>query len=113
ASLLLVSCRVDVPLLSCFVHWAAASRALPSFPTRRSSDLVARRAGDPIRHPCELATGPSETPLRRRCPCACARKHMDSGAGAERSEEHTSELQSRGQLVCRLLLEKKKKTTQT
>src|SRR5215208_454890 len=26
-----------------------------------------------------------------------------------RSEEHTSELQSRGQLVCRLLLEKKKK----
>src|SRR6266702_6113194 len=27
---------------------------------------------------------------------------------AERSEEHTSELQSRGHLVCRLLLEKKK-----
>src|SRR2546422_6983977 len=30
---------------------------------------------------------------------------------AERSEEHTSELQSRLHLVCRLLLEKKKKTT--
>src|SRR5690625_6014495 len=29
---------------------------------------------------------------------------------AERSEEHTSELQSRGHLVCRLLLEKKKST---
>src|SRR5437660_3192054 len=29
---------------------------------------------------------------------------------ADRSEEHTSELQSRGHLVCRLLLEKKKKT---
>src|SRR2546428_8591612 len=28
-----------------------------------------------------------------------------------RSEEHTSELQSRSDLVCRLLLEKKKKTT--
>src|SRR5437870_10598559 len=28
----------------------------------------------------------------------------------ERSEEHTSELQSRGHLVCRLLLEKKKKS---
>src|SRR5437870_9326792 len=28
---------------------------------------------------------------------------------ASRSEEHTSELQSRGHLVCRLLLEKKKK----
>src|SRR5690625_4799144 len=30
---------------------------------------------------------------------------------AVRSEEHTSELQSRGHLVCRLLLEKKKKST--
>src|SRR2546422_5486220 len=30
-----------------------------------------------------------------------------------RSEEHTSELQSRLHLVCRLLLEKKKKTTQS
>src|SRR5690554_7318110 len=29
--------------------------------------------------------------------------------GADRSEEHTSELQSRPHLVCRLLLEKKKK----
>src|SRR2546422_7815317 len=32
-------------------------------------------------------------------------------ARAERSEEHTSELQSRLHLVCRLLLEKKKNTT--
>src|SRR3989442_2673903 len=32
---------------------------------------------------------------------------------ALRSEEHTSELQSRPHLVCRLLLEKKKSTTQT
>src|SRR3712207_8379874 len=31
----------------------------------------------------------------------------------ERSEEHTSELQSRQYLVCRLLLEKKKTNTQT
>src|SRR5438067_11763754 len=31
----------------------------------------------------------------------------------ERSEEHTSELQSRFDLVCRLLLEKKKKKTKT
>src|SRR2546427_7428804 len=30
---------------------------------------------------------------------------------AERSEEHTSELQSQSNLVCRLLLEKKKKKT--
>src|SRR5437870_13854097 len=32
-------------------------------------------------------------------------------AARKRSEEHTSELQSRGHLVCRLLLEKKKKKT--
>src|SRR5215208_7264767 len=32
------------------------------------------------------------------------------GSHPARSEEHTSELQSRGHLVCRLLLEKKKKT---
>src|SRR5437660_9233820 len=31
---------------------------------------------------------------------------------SHRSEEHTSELQSRGHLVCRLLLEKKKKKSQ-
>src|SRR3712207_8365871 len=35
--------------------------------------------------------------------------HLPAGAAAARSEEHTSELQSRQYLVCRLLLEKKKK----
>src|SRR5690625_6115660 len=34
---------------------------------------------------------------------------ISSSSGPARSEEHTSELQSRGHLVCRLLLEKKKK----
>src|SRR5947208_12245706 len=37
-------------------------------------------------------------------PCVCRRDHP-----VERSEEHTSELQSPDHLVCRLLLEKKKK----
>src|SRR5204862_6625351 len=44
------------------------------------------------------------------------RPYGDTPAGycfctSKRSEEHTSELQSRRDLVCRLLLEKKKKTT--
>src|SRR2546430_4100544 len=39
-----------------------------------------------------------------------ANRAADSGAGT-RSEEHTSELQSQSNLVCRLLLEKKKVTT--
>src|SRR5206468_4838284 len=38
-----------------------------------------------------------------------ARRVRARAEGAERSEEHTSELQSRSDLVCRLLLEKKKK----
>src|SRR3989442_4133684 len=38
-----------------------------------------------------------------------ARKPFDQRHGNGRSEEHTSELQSRPHLVCRLLLEKKKK----
>src|SRR5256885_3607202 len=37
------------------------------------------------------------------------RAFMSTGAGNDRSEEHTSELQSPCNLVCRLLLEKKKK----
>src|SRR5690554_7420349 len=36
--------------------------------------------------------------------------HHPTGSPLDRSEEHTSELQSRPHLVCRLLLEKKKKT---
>src|SRR5690554_7614121 len=38
------------------------------------------------------------------------RKHPNQECEISRSEEHTSELQSRPHLVCRLLLEKKKKT---
>src|SRR2546422_3069753 len=37
--------------------------------------------------------------------------HLERAFGRGRSEEHTSELQSRLHLVCRLLLEKKKKKT--
>src|SRR6266511_4937090 len=65
-------------------------RDLYSFPTRRSSDLasaLALRAGRPL---------PAPQPARRR-------PRSDS-----RSEEHTSALQSRENLVCCLLLENKK-----
>src|SRR2546422_7020318 len=50
-----------------------------------------------------------ETGLRRCNPVVviASRKHTD--LFLRRSEEHTSELQSRLHLVCRLLLEKKKK----
>src|SRR2546428_9929466 len=45
-------------------------------------------------------------------PCrqvVCVRQPVEEIAHVRRSEEHTSELQSRSDLVCRLLLEKKKK----
>src|SRR5947208_11240986 len=45
---------------------------------------------------------------------SCRRRNLRSrGLRSKRSEEHTSELQSPDHLVCRLLLEKKKETTQT
>src|SRR5690348_18003991 len=52
--------------------------------------------------------GPGE-PARHELHRAC----RGAGHVAHRSEEHTSELQSPVHLVCRLLLEKKKKTTIT
>src|SRR5436190_9811875 len=41
----------------------------------------------------------------------CFRTDGVAGYASRRSEEHTSELQSHSDLVCRLLLEKKKKVT--
>src|SRR2546430_5934135 len=40
-------------------------------------------------------------------------RHAAQRLDADRSEEHTSELQSQSNLVCRLLLEKKKKMIET
>src|SRR5437870_8104086 len=89
----------------------AAHRHLHSFPTRRSSDLLLENG---LRTRLGLIAEAGD---------AWDVHHFASliGYGAEavhpwlalesdqRSEEHTSELQSRGHLVCRLLLEKKKK----
>src|SRR3712207_7521359 len=42
---------------------------------------------------------------------ASVKRYLEAGATSPRSEEHTSELQSRQYLVCRLLLEKKKESS--
>src|SRR5260221_10389604 len=47
-------------------------------------------------------------PSQEYCPSA---PRTQFGANCQRSEEHTSELQSHSDLVCRLLLEKKKNKT--
>src|SRR5438552_14984355 len=74
-----------------FFYSSADLPDLPSFPTRRSSDL-SRIA--------ELGE------VRDTAPYSGGLTTME--ALQLRSEEHTSELQSPDQLVCRLLLEKKK-----
>src|SRR5207249_10592407 len=86
-----------------FLHRPLPHRHLRSFPTRRSSDLSV-----PLAAGSAIAVGDLEGYVHFLA--------RDSGAfvariaGEEmRSEEHTSELQSRFDLVCRLLLEKKKK----
>src|SRR5690625_5947786 len=71
--------------------------------------------------PVTPATHPSPCPLRPRCGGLLRVRAVGSrddpppsgtgpASGPPRSEEHTSELQSRGHLVCRLLLEKKNRT---
>src|SRR5712664_4786215 len=63
-----------------------------------------------IRRPPRSTLFPYTTLFRTR-PCGTHRRRSRSGTArpTPRSEEHTSELQSRSDLVCRLLLEKKKK----
>src|SRR5437870_12225435 len=80
-------------------------RDVPSFPTRRSSDLSRRQPWEERVDPSRPATG------SERIASACDALRPCRGTTWIRSEEHTSELQSRGQLVCRLLLAKKKKKT--
>src|SRR3712207_7547762 len=52
----------------------------------------------------------AQPPVRALRRAECRRLRGPRPRRAPRSEEHTSELQSRQYLVCRLLLEKKKKT---
>src|SRR5439155_23148067 len=55
---------------------------------------------------------PCNAPARYRRPMTVRSPPRTTAAACQsRSEEHTSELQSRGHLVCRLLLEKKKYVT--
>src|SRR5699024_12320737 len=91
---------------------------LHSFPTRRSSDLQERdRKDQPCgQQPQRQRGGPSPGAALRqghRNQCDPRAEHHQTGdvelPFLWRSEEHTSELQSRFDLVCRLLLEKKNK----
>src|SRR5437763_10595479 len=86
-----------------------------SLPTRRSSDLAEvvetlRRPHHVGRHTRADGGDPVHVAVAHRPHPAEARRVLVAAAAGfvlERSEEHTSELQSPMYLVCRLLLEKK------
>src|SRR5207249_11329319 len=98
----------------------ASPLTLPTFPTRRSSDLLrgcrqlaarlARLGLDVLRfdyYGTGDSAGQGEDATLHTCIEDVVRA-TEELASSPRSEEHTSELQSRFDLVCRLLLEKKK-----
>src|SRR3712207_7390758 len=79
-----------------------------------NAHTLAERAGHRGPRAALLARGGREAGFRHeQGEEACQPHHQhaaDDNGHVDRSEEHTSELQSRQYLVCRLLLEKKKKT---
>src|SRR5206468_12021473 len=81
---------------------------LHSFPTRRSSDLLRGRRGEDALTFHDHGVAASELGVSADRLGLDVAVQRQPGCQA-RSEEHTSELQSRSDLVCRLLLEKKKK----
>src|SRR5690349_21981762 len=99
---LAASTSINRPLF--FFSRIADHRDLHSFPTRRSSDLELA-ALDSTQRQQLLADLPEHKRAEMTLLIAEAEPMI---AGKLRSEEHTSELQSRRDLVCRLLLEKKK-----
>src|SRR5205085_12100882 len=105
-----------------FLAYSSYHIALPPFPTRRSSDLaqVLPRGLAPgdvydlggaflesAREAREIRGGARQL-VAEELRFEGGDGHALPVDGIERSEEHTSELQSQSNLVCRLLLEKKK-----
>src|SRR5207253_10010500 len=99
-----------------FINGSVQLQVLATFPTRRSSDLCGRQAplAEEIPEAIAQMEGRGHDPQDVEAQIIRVPQYMlhvgkrGLAVGHEaRSEEHTSELQSRGHLVCRLLLEKK------
>src|SRR5947207_10609575 len=93
-------------MLFFFIEYNGDLPVLDSFPTRRSSDLTRRSfVGSSLR---ERRAEHGETALRFGFRRLVLHDVPVLRETSSRSEEHTSELQSHSDIVCRLLLEKKK-----
>src|SRR5690606_40915796 len=106
------SFRKAITVLICSLEPYCNCRELPSFPTRRSSDLPPTEHLRPALQQLAVVHGHGDAaPERVRVLVDGREARREQHAGGvearHRSEEHTSELQSRENLVCRLLLEKK------
>src|SRR5207248_11531994 len=100
-----------------FRYGYGGHRDLHSFPTRRSSDLRNRYPNATSNDVCTRSGTPPFLEKRSGRTARSCEQHPAVGAATadtltgSRSEEHTSELQSPYDLVCRLLLEKKNQNT--
>src|SRR5690606_41248977 len=107
-----LSLSYDVLVLLRFLFYCSLyPRALLPFPTRRSSDLSPYSTARKSRSCAAIDSVPISS--RNSVPRSASSKRPTRCRVApvnDRSEEHTSELQSRENLVCRLLLEKKKQS---
>src|SRR5438034_8572384 len=105
-------------LLSIFFIFCITTRRPPTstlFPYTtlfRSGDLLGRFAFGHELRDLALTRGQPAPVLDRGGAASIHHGLRDARPHVERSEEHTSELQSHSDLVCRLLLEKKKKNKQ-
>src|SRR3712207_7705430 len=106
---------VHTTIIICFLFFLMIRRPPRStlFPYTTLFRSPARRArlGTPLPRPDRPAR--AGLPLRRAAARQAAALRAQDRHPALRSEEHTSELQSRQYLVCRLLLEKKKNNQHT
>src|SRR5690625_5729633 len=89
--------------------WAAVARATSEFTpvtvvvTRAQTEHAERHLGEGLRHPITVVNAELDDAWMRDIGPSFVEFGVDHGD--RRSEEHTSELQSRGHHVCRLLLE--------
>src|SRR5438034_3125375 len=89
-------------------QWCRPHRHRPSFPTRRSSDLSPDPKTKRRRRVMVLLFQGEDAVRKVRSVVGNISADRRGGETIrDRSEEHTSELQSHSDLVCRLLLEKK------